>query len=171
MEFEKKDDKIRSIEIRGIELTGKIIGIKGKPKGAVRLKTWKERIMAATGGRNARGDFLWYSHKGVIEAIEMHEGIDLKDSGGMLSPYLIGLVKGGFMVRAVKPHSLSRKVQRTSTPEYLYRQSGKPFERGIGKLESSRNILAKSYIKAHEAHELWRMYKQLPKWYRDMMMN
>lgn len=135
------------------------------------MKTWKERIMEVTGGRNTRGDYLWYSHGGILDALDKAEGTNIRhDFYRSISPYLQGLVKGGFLIRAVKPHSLSRMVQRRTIPEYLYKQTGKPFKRGNVNLQSSKNEHTQVRLRAIEAHDLWREYRQLPKWYRDMMM-
>lgn len=125
--------------------------------------------MQVTGGRNARGDFLWYSHRKILDAIDQAEGINTGTVYRSLTVYLSQLVKGGHLIRAVKPHSLSRKVQRTSTPEYLYRQTGKPFKRGLALTDGK--ALSSSHVKGMQAHELWRVYRRLPKWYRDMMMD
>lgn len=135
------------------------------------MKTWKERIMEAIGGRNTRGAFLWYSHDKILDAIDKNEGINTRAIYRSLTCYLQGLVKSGHVERAVKPKELSRKVQYDHKQEYLYRKTGKPFTRGLPTLKSCKNELSGSYIKAQLSHELWRIHRRLPKWFRDMMMD
>ena len=119
--------------------------------------TWKERIMLVTTGRNNKGGFLWYSHGKICDIIEKAEGVRIT-----LGRELIELVKKGYLVRAVKPRHLSSKVQYNGKEEYLYRQTGKPFKRGMPELTNNR---------AEQAHEIWRLHKKLPKWFRCMMLD
>lgn len=134
--------------------------------------TWKERVMAATSGRNVRGTFLWYSHDRICQAIGEAEGIRVKDFYRSVSAYLNGLVKSGHMERAVKPSGLREGVRGLSSiPEYLYRQTGKPFTRKTPSLSSSKNRHTNAQERAVQAHELWRLHRRLPKWFRDMMMD
>ena len=142
--------------------------MKNKPKTT---RTWKERIMAATTGRNSRGAFLWYSHDKISSLISEQEGFNVKEIYRSLSSYLQGLVKSGHLERAVKPRELSRKVQFDGRPEYLYRQTGKPYERGMPRLSSSKNAHTDAAYKSSQGHELWRLYPKLPLWFRRMMMD
>lgn len=135
------------------------------------MKTWKERVMAATSGRNSRGAFLWYSHDKICSLITEAEGFETKSVYRSLSAYLSELVKSGHLVRAIKPRELSLKVQYDGKPEYLYRQTGKPFVRGVPALISSKNDHSEAARRSSQAHELWRVHRALPKWFRCMMMD
>jgi hypothetical protein len=128
--------------------------------------------MEATSGRNERGAFLWYAHDKIVRAIEEAEGINVKETyQGGLACYLIGLVKSGHLQRAVKPPELSRKVQYDCKKEYLYRQTGKAYKRGIPSLKSHKNQFCDSHIRGQQSHELWRIHRTLPKWFRLMMLD
>lgn len=136
-------------------------------------KTWKQRIIEATSGRNERGAFLWYSHDHICTLVGEAEGLRVKDFYRSFGTYLLGLVKSGHLVRAVKPRHLSKKVQYDGKPEYLYRRTGKTFERE----DSNRGISGKNAHTDHAGknavigHEIWRLHRGLPKWYRRMMLN
>ena len=132
-------------------------------------RTWKQRVMAAASGRNNRGAFLWYSHDKICSIIGDEEGMRVKDFYRSISAYLNGLVKSGHLERAIKPRNLSRKVQYDGKPEYLYRQTGKVFKRGVPVMSSSKNIHTDAARLSSQAHELWRLHRALPKWFRRMM--
>lgn len=135
-------------------------------------KTWKERVMAATSGRNSRGARLWYSHDKIIRLISEAEGIDPKLIYRSLSAYLSGLVKSGHLERATKPPELRQGIRGLSSiPEYVYRQTGKPFVRGMPSLSSSKNEHTEAARRSSQGHELWRLHRALPKWFRCMMMD
>lgn len=148
-----------------------------KMTGQVQIKTkttmtWKERIMLATTGRNSRGAGLWYSHDLICSLIGDIEGLRVKDFYRSISAYLRALVKSGHMVRAVKPRNLSGKVQYDGRDEYLYRQTGKPYTRGNPGLISPKNqhspVIERNALLSHE---LWRLHRTLPKWFRRMMLD
>lgn len=142
--------------------------MKDKPKTSL---TWKQRIMLATTGRNSRGVFLWYSHDLILKIVSEQEGINVRDTYRSLSCYLHGLVKSGHLERALKPRELSLKVQDDGRPEYLYRQTGKPYLRGIPVLKSCKNKHSVFVQRSTQGHELWRLHRKLPKWFRLMMMD
>jgi len=126
--------------------------------------TWKELILAAMTGRNNRGIPLWYDHAGIYRRLSEAHGEEATRAYRSLSAYLLALVKSGHLERAIKPRHLSTKVQYDGKPEYLYRVTGKPFTRGgLQECDNTR--------KAILAHDLWRMYPRLPKWYRRMMLD
>ena len=131
--------------------------------------TWKQRVMAATTGRNSRGAFLWYSHDKICTLISEAEGIRVKDFYRSLSSYINGLVKSGHLERAIKPRELSKKVQYDGKPEYLYRQTGKPYTRGMPSLSSGKNAHTDAATISSQGHELWRLHRTLPLWFRRMM--
>lgn len=135
--------------------------------------TWKQRILAATSGRNDRGAFLWYSHHLIKEKVFEAEGLEkdqIYKSG--LSPYLYALVKSGHLERAIKPPELTRKIKYDGRPEYFYRQTGKPYSPDYARLKSSRNEHnPQATNNAVLGHELWRLHRRLPKWFRRMMMD
>jgi hypothetical protein len=135
--------------------------------------TWKERIMAATSGRNNREAWLWYSHDRICSLISEAEGVEVKTFYRSLSAYLAELIKSGHLERAVKPSGLKSGVRGLSSiPEYLYRQTGKPFERvKFDRLRSGKNAHTDATLKAIQAHEIWRLNQRLPKWFRNMMMD
>lgn len=135
-------------------------------------KTWKERIMAASTGRNSRGAFLWYSHNKICEIINEQEGNNAKRGYRSLSVYLTGLVKSGHLERALKPHTMRSGVRGLSSiPEYVYRQTGKLYKRGIPALSSSKNEHTDAALISAQGHEIWRVHKTLPKWFRRMMLD
>lgn len=131
-------------------------------------KTWKERIVAVMTGRNDRGVALWYTHKKIMNLVYAH--FDVSKEYRSLTPYLSALVKSGHLERTMKPPELSEKVSYTTQVEYLYRRTEKPYERKYPSLKSSKNKYSEAQIRGVQAHELWRMYPTLPKWYRAMMM-
>lgn len=135
--------------------------------------TWKERIMLTTTGRNDKGGFLWYSHDMICRLISEAEGVQVHSVYRSLSCYLQGLVKSGHLERAIKPRHLSRKVQYDGKPEYLYRQTGKAFTRQDDqRLKSGKNASnPKATQNAVLSHELWRIHRGLPKWFRRMMLD
>lgn len=133
--------------------------------------TWKERVMLATSGRNNKGGFLWYSHKKICELIEEREGIKVTDFYATISGYLTQLVKSGHIERAAKPKHLSNRYHYGLKQEYLYRQTGKPFKRRFPYLSSSKNKDTLAGDNAILAHEIWRLHRKLPKWFRRMMLD
>lgn len=135
--------------------------------------TWKERVMVATSGRNERGAFLWYSHKKICEVIGEQEGLKPSEFYGSISSFLTSLVKSGHMIRANKPQELRQGVRGISSiPEYLYRQTGKPYERSKAiPLQSSKNSHTDAGLRGIQAHEIWRSNPTLPKWFRRMMLD
>jgi hypothetical protein len=134
--------------------------------------TWKQRVMAATTGRNSRGAFLWYSHDKICSLVSEQEGIDPHSIYRSLSAYLSGLVKSGHLERALKPPKLRQGIRGLSSiPEYVYRQTGKPFARGVPVLSSSKNLHTEAARLSIQGHELWRLHRSLPKWFRRMMMD
>lgn len=134
--------------------------------------TWKERVMAATTGRNDRGAFLWYSHDKILKLIGEQEGVDVRRVYRSLSSYLSSLVKSGHLERAMKPKHLSRKLHYDPKGEYLYRQTGKPYKRGeLGFMKCPKNQHSMIRHNAVLSHELWRLHRNLPKWYRRMMLD
>lgn len=128
-------------------------------------KTWKELVMTVTTGRNERGGFLWYDHAGIKRRIlelcpHRHQH--------SLAPYLNALVRSGHLVRANKDKALVQGGGIHGHNEYFYRQTGKAFQRG----DSDRLINWKrpENSNAALAHELWRMHRDLPRWFRRMML-
>jgi hypothetical protein len=133
------------------------------------MKTWKERIMEATSGRNPQGRFLWYSHSKIIDCMDELEGGSIRGEFCSITPYLSDLVKHGYMIRAVKPPSLLNRPLDNRRPEYLYRQTGKPFKRGIVELSSRKNAHTNAQATSRQSHDLWREHRKLPYWFRRLM--
>ena len=157
----------KGFEKNRLKMTGQRMTI--KPKTTL---TWKERVMAATTGRNSRGAFLWYSHDKICCLIGEAEGLRVKDFYRSISAYLNDLVKSGHLERAVKPRHLSNKVRYDGKEEYLYRQTGKAYKRGNPGLISPKNqhspVIERNALLSHE---LWRLHRTLPKWFRRMMFD
>lgn len=152
------------------------VGKRGTVKNPQPMKTktsltWKQRILLATSGRNDRGAFLWYSHDLILKTINEAEGCQVKQVYRSLSVYLSQLVKSGHMQRAIKPPELSKKIHQTKIPEYLYRRTGKDYNPDYARLRSSKNEHTNASTNAGLGHELWRIHRNLPKWFRRMMMD
>ena len=137
----------------------------------MRTPTWKERIMDATTGRNERGTPLWYTHAQICAVVSERQGWDVRTRHNSLSPHCLSLVKTGHLERAIMPHNLSGRVRYNGKPEYLYRQTGKPYTRPNGCFMSHDNAKGydgKTFI---QGFELRRAYPMLPKWFRKMMLD
>jgi len=135
-------------------------------------RTWKERIMDVTTGRNSRGAPLWYSHGKICMLIAGQEDISVSSiRAKSITPYLLGLVKSGHLERAEKPVHLCRHMRGNGTKEYLYRQTGKKFKIYAGEsFESYKNKGSDASVLGYQAHKIWRDHRKLPKWFRQMML-
>jgi hypothetical protein len=137
------------------------------------MRTWKEKIIAVMTGLNDRGKPLWYSHKKILDLISEAEGRDVSKTYRSLSNYLLELVKSGHLQRTIAPEGISNKLCHGTVAgkSYLYRRTSKPFVRGQVNLRSEKNKLTDAHLRGMEAHDLWREYPELPKWFRIMMMS
>ncbi len=135
------------------------------------MMTWKEKIVGVMTGLNDRGAPLWYSHKKIMQLVSDAEGYDVSKKYRSLSGYLLELVKSGHLQRTLAPEGVSNKLCHGTDAgkSYLYRRTSKTFKRGQVNLKSSKNNLTDAHLRGVEAHDLWRQYPTLPKWFRRMM--
>ena len=112
---------------------------------------------------------LWYSHKKIITLLSELDGYNVKNKYRSMSAYLLELVKSGHLERTVAPPEVSKRMH--GTKEYLYRRTGKSFKRGYLDLNSSKSKFTDACVKGIKAHEIYRLNRNLPKWFRKMMMD
>lgn len=123
--------------------------------------TWRTKIVSVLDGPDGKN--YWYGHKAICEAIE--EKYDIK-APMSITPYLQILRKDGHVERALKPRKFCAGQY---TKEYIYRRTSKPYV----DYEPGYNV-TKYHKFMNQADfnlgcELYRNFRQFPKWYRNMM--